>query len=380
MPAPARSWVCVALATGLAFLPARAEEGQVLERFAVARDGDALLLPVTFRGKTYQFGLDSGSTWNVFDTALPLGDPLDERPAWGTDSLVRLRFFPAPQARTGGLNLKTTEPVVAFDCARFRRVLGSDIHGFLGMPFFRRHVLRVDFDQGEVLVLQKAGPDCGRGFAVRYDERRVPLLRIDVAGDTGQEVAIETGWTGSVCLAEPLFDTAVKQEDLAVVGTMLSETVSGTLARRLGRLKQLTLGEFTPRGLLTTAGKGSRLGLGFWSRFVVTFDLPHDKVYLKRGKEFDRPDVHDLSGLHLLRQDGQVVVHSVGKGSAAEAAGLKSGDVLVRVGDTRVEAMSLFRLRKCFCVGDTRVRLTVRRGGKETEITLALGNEQGAGK
>ena len=37
------------------------EDANVVERFKVASDGDALLLPVTFQGKTYQFLLDTGA-------------------------------------------------------------------------------------------------------------------------------------------------------------------------------------------------------------------------------------------------------------------------------------------------------------------------------
>jgi hypothetical protein len=378
MNVPTRLLVCAALATGLA--PAPAEETQVLERFAVATGGEPLLLPVTFRGRTYQFCLDSGSTPNVFDTSLPLGDPLEETLVGGAEGPVRLRLFAAPEARAGGLNLQTAEPVVAFDFAMFRQVLGRDLHGFLGMPFFRSHVVRVDFDQGELLVLKAADPDCGRRFAVTYDPNGAPRLRIDLAGGNRPEAIIDTGWSGSACLAEPIFDATLKSGGLALVGTERSETLSGTSTLRLGRLTQLSLGEFTPPGVLATEGKANRLGLGFWSRFVVTFDLPHDGVYLRRGKGFDRADTHDLSGLHLLRKEGQVVIHSVDKGSAAEAGGLKAGDALVRVGDTPVEAMSLFALRKRFCVGETTVQLTVRRGGKETEIALALGREPGGGK
>jgi hypothetical protein len=165
-----------------------------------------------------------------------------------------------------------------------------------------------------------------------------------------------------------------------VVGEEPCETVSGAAVRRLGRLKYLSLGEFTPPGVLAVEGKDNLLGLRFWSRFVVTFDFPHDKVYLKRGKNFERPDTHDVWGMRLCRKDGKVMVDSVDKGSAAEGAGLKPGDVLVRVGDAKAEGMSLFQRRKCFCTEDTRLRLTVRRGDKEMAIVLALGREQAGRK
>jgi S1-C subfamily serine protease len=103
-------------------------------------------------------------------------------------------------------------------------------------------------------------------------------------------------------------------------------------------------------------------------------------VHLKKGKNFDRADAHDLSGLHVLRKNGQAVINSVDKGSTAETAGLKPGDVLVRVGDAKPDEVSLFQRRNCFCAEDTKLRLTVRRDDKEVEIVLALGREPVGGK
>jgi hypothetical protein len=379
--------VFVTLAGGLALLqtpvpetPAQTQEGAALERFEVSRDLDLLLLPVKLGGKTYPFGLDSGSTTHSFDTSLPLGNPIEEADVSGQDGMVRLKAFAAPEAMLGGLSLKTAEPVIAFDFAHVRQVLGCEIRGMIGVPFFRRNIVRIDFDKGELLVLKEPGRDCGRAFAVRCDAGMLPLLRVDVGGDEKQEFILDTGWTGSVCLDGKLFETTRKKGALAVVGTELSETVNGTSKRRSGRLRQLSLDDLALPGLLATEGKANLLGLGFCSRFVITFDLPHDKVYLKRGKDFDRVDAPDLSGLHILRDRGRVLVHSVDRGSAAESAGIKAGDVLVQVDEARTEEVSLFRLRQGFCVKDKKLRLKVRRGEEETELVLALGREAGGEK
>ena len=288
-------------------------ENNVLERFKVAQDGDCLLLPVKYKGKTYQFLIDSGSTWNVFDSSLPLGNPIDESDIKGAADAVRLKLYDAPSATVGGLSLKSTGPVVAFDFTRLRQVTGFEVYGFIGMPFLRRNVLRVDFDKGELLVLKKPSSDCGQEFAVNFNEGGIPRISVKVAGDEKQKFLLDTGLSSTGDLATKSFDTLLRNADLTVFGTRLFETISGTSEIRIGRLKQLSLGDFTVRGAAVSEGEESLLGLGFCSRFVMTLDLANDKVYLKKGKNFDRVDAHDLSGLHLLRKDGKVVVHSVDK-------------------------------------------------------------------
>src|SRR5206468_2611403 len=48
----------------------------VVQRFPVAKNGDALLLPVTIQGKTHLFVLGIGNARSVFDSSLPLAKPL----------------------------------------------------------------------------------------------------------------------------------------------------------------------------------------------------------------------------------------------------------------------------------------------------------------
>jgi hypothetical protein len=352
------------------------DDKNVLERFKVAKDGDLLLLPVSLKGKTYQFFLDTGATYNTFDSSLPLGDAIDEMEVSAADGAVRLKSYDAPPAAIGSLSLKTTEPVFAFDFTKFRQVTGHEVYGFIGMPFLRRHVLRVDFDEGELLVLKEPGRDCGQGCVVTYDDETLPRLGVHLAGVNKQDYLLDTGYNGTCGLPTKSFDTVLNNAGLTAISTALFESLSGTSTQRVGRLKHLSIGDFTLRSTVATEGNSNLLGLGFCSRFVMTLDFPHDKVYLKTGKNFDRADQVDLSGLHILRKDGKVVVHSVDKRSAAEAAGIQSGDFLVRVDNTKTADLSMFQLRLRFSTETKKLRVTTHRGEKENELVLTLGREQ----
>jgi S1-C subfamily serine protease len=52
------------------------------------------------------------------------------------------------------------------------------------------------------------------------------------------------------------------------------------------------------------------------------------------------------SGLHLLREGGRTFVHSVDEGSPAAAAGIKAGDVLVRLNGENVPAKTMRDIRQ----------------------------------
>ena len=53
-----------------------------------------------------------------------------------------------------------------------------------------------------------------------------------------------------------------------------------------------------------------------------------------------------MSGLHLLKQENGVVIHSVDKDSPAAAAGLKKDDVLFKINGQDVSGISLWKVRK----------------------------------
>jgi serine protease Do len=70
--------------------------------------------------------------------------------------------------------------------------------------------------------------------------------------------------------------------------------------------------------------------------------------------------------------DYGVRVGSVEAGGAAEKAGMKAGDIIVKVGDKDIKTMSdLNGVKKSYKAGDT-VTVTVNRNGTETELSLTF--------
>jgi hypothetical protein len=122
----------------------------VTARFKVAKDGDALLLPVTISGREHLFLLDTYCACTVFDASLPLGDPQQQRDFITGSDRVSLPLFNVPAVSLGGFNLQTClSTVAAVDLSKIREVSGYEIFGLIGMDFLNEHVLRIDFDKGE---------------------------------------------------------------------------------------------------------------------------------------------------------------------------------------------------------------------------------------
>jgi serine protease Do len=124
---------------------------------------------------------------------------------------------------------------------------------------------------------------------------------------------------------------------------------------------------------ILTPSQGS-VGLGFAipinrARLVAEDLIEHGKIRrpwigeLLRGAESSNPRDVITSG---------AVLRAVVPGSPAEAAGLRAGDQIVRVGPRRIRnALDWEAARLSLRVGD-RVPLEVRRGGRDVTVTVAV--------
>jgi S1-C subfamily serine protease len=119
----------------------------------------------------------------------------------------------------------------------------------------------------------------------------------------------------------------------------------------------------------------NNVGGGVLKRFVVTLDYDHQLMYLKpiQGK-VDDLDTFDRSGLWINGADQGFKIVDVGKGTPADVAGLRAGDVITAVDGKPVSAIRLYNLRKRLRndPAGTTVTMTVTREGASRKVKLTL--------
>ena len=337
---------------------------EVLAEFKIPADVPVILLPVTFDGKEYDFILDTGATHVVFDASLK--DKLGKRFLWPRKGkkvggeTFKVEFFHAPRAYLGSLNLKDCMFVIVDDLEPVSSVLKTKIHGILGMNFLEDYVIQIDFDKAKILFLkgkkntdifsflrpkENEHPEWGECISIkRRFLDRSPYVQADFDGhiatlmvDTGHYVQIPTPNVTGVA---------------GILKKRTFERVCPVQSKGYGVVETLSVGSLEYKELVFKQDTPSLLGLFFLSRHMVTFDFPNNKMYLKKGKDFDRPTGLPLSleqlDFTLCRNRGNTVVSSIDPNGLGHRKGIRQDDVLLKIENQDVSSYGLVELVEFF--------------------------------
>ncbi len=351
-----------------------AEAQPPLEQFAVATDGDILLLPVTFEGKTQLFLVDTGTVVTVFDKALLLGQPTHRIPVETVSGNKDIDMFDAPNAQVGKLSLRSGPYVLGTDLRMLRLVSGREISGIIGMDFLSNYVVQIDFDAGKLSFLPSAVGDVGTPSPI-LREMAGPCVQVNIPGlELPEKFLIDTGSTDSAGMTTQLMKALSKEGKARAVGFITTVGLASMGAKEKWLVESLTVAGSHYRDIVAlTQHQDNLLGLGFWAGHIVTFDFPNGVMYLKRSSRPCRHKDLDLSGLHILRVEGKTIVHSVDEGSPAAVRGIRPNDVLLTIAGERAEQRSMFAIRQQLCCESKDLRFTILRGEETIEVTIDLG-------
>lgn len=352
----------------------------VIAKFAVARQGDLLRIPVEIGGSEYEFLLDTGAMANVLDKSLAekLGPLKRSRRSYpqGVPPLYQL-----PVAKLGGTDIAVTGDTALVDLAELRRMSGYDIQGLLGINFLQTFVLELDFDNGSVSFLEAAPQRKAKPFHLSRDPHDRRMLLIDILPDRSVPFLVDTGMAspGVGELTSAVFDELLEANRLTLLGPEAKTlTLAGVVSNRKAQVDVFKLAGFEHRNLRVSAGTLNGLGLRFLSRYKVTLDFVNDQAWFEPGQRFSAPAMFDSSGMIFSRTDGQTIVERVHPDGPAFAAGIKAGDVLTHLNGHPLSEHTLFTIRQVLCRPERTLKFTLERSGESHVCELTLKNWQKA--
>jgi hypothetical protein len=357
--------------------PTSSFAGEVLAEFDIGKDAAAVIIPVTIRGRSYPFLVDTGSTYSVFDTSLRplLGEKAEGKNLSTPNGAARFEFTMPPAAFVGSLPLAKDRPVMVLDLKPTSEALGLEIKGCLGMDFLSQYVVRIDFDQGRLALSRTPGRDAGQAVPLQIGGGRA-FVEANVFG-TGpaNSFLIDTGdiGLGSGRLTGSTFRLLNELGKLSRDGVSKVETGGGRMEVKQGFVESLTIGAFEHRRLnFGDARDADSLGLGFWARYTPTFDFPGKVVYMKASERHRVTDTPAASGLGLVKREGRVIVEGIQEGSPAAKAGIVKGDEVLSIDDRKAGECAIIVLGRLLRGEGRTVRIEVRHGEVVREVAVRL--------
>jgi len=278
------------------------------------------IVPVTFgegEGTTLDLLLDTGSSWTILD-------PKALRGLVAAGSRIRKASFKS--VRIGPHKIGPLQASV-LPMKSISLAVGRELDGILGFPAFRDVLLTLDYPAGELRV--------SRGSLPRPDGREIfralgkrPHLEAGI-GDRRVKLLLDSGFTGRFEFRRSDFAkwTVVPRPATSHLD------VEGVAVLDGGRPEEtIRFGPLDFENPVVILG-GDRLAGGQVLRhFVLTFDQKKNRMRM-RANHTEPVRMPPLVGAGLgyaPRPEGLEVV-AVFPGSAAEAAGLRKGDLVVAI-------------------------------------------------
>lgn len=350
-----------------------------------------VMVNVRINGKgPYLFYLDSGGHDLISPRlARELGLEVEGegRSGGAGESTVEEGYTKVDSITIGGVVLKNqTIPVLETSPPE---VVGEKIGGLLGLEFFERFVTKIDYaantvtfeDPAHFSIVERRSAGTAVPFKF-YEHMPQVAGRFD---GISARYDIDTGSSQTVTMTRPFVErTGLRARYPDAVTLVDGFGTGGATRSTIIRATSLALGKEEverPAASLSTAQHGAfsdpvyagNIGNGALRHFRVTFDYPHETMYLA---PVAHPDLsaygYNRTGIIVILDHGNLKVVDASPGTPAAEAGIKAGDLLTSVGGvdvTRKPLREIKQMLKQVAIGKP-LSVSLRRDGIDHVITL----------
>lgn len=253
--------------------------------------------------------------------------------------------------------------VLGQDYLELRNYLGTDVHGILGYELFSRFIIQIDYEKRMLTLMLPEKFHKRRRFQtipISIEDTK-PYLLAPVVFENGlilnAKLLVDSGASHGLML-EPQSDSII-QVPRHTVSTLIGRGLGGEIVGKVGRINSITLGSFRLDRVIANfpdpnsysdsikignVFRNGAIGGEILSRFVVIFNFPEGKVYLKKNAAFKQNFYYNLSGVTLKAKGSQLntfEVTAVREQSPSQHGGILPGDIVLSVNGILVKDLDL---------------------------------------
>ncbi|HSD13527.1 MAG TPA: PDZ domain-containing protein [Flavobacterium sp.] len=394
-----------------------------------------IILPVEINGTKLNMLLDSGSEPSII-FSFPENDTIQlyntkkiKISGMGNEEMAEGIYSDTNIANVNGYkNDKFDLLVILDENLNFSSRIGIPVNGILGYSFFKNNVVEIDYQKKKVTVyrdrkiLSKKRMKSFTDLPITVVNDRAYLnvkAKLD-KNEVDLKLLVDTGLGDGLWLFE---NDLIKTND-NYFEDVLGEGIGGTVFGKKSRLDELEFSEFKFKSPLVSypdtssykqlrlvKNRNGSLGGAMLKRFTIVMDYNGGHLYLKKSGYYNDPFNYNMSGIEVqhggvqwiqevdkIRDDRSTNVlnvneialdestlkykftlkpvyeiASVRKNSPAEAAGLKTGDKVLKINNKNIGNLSKQKIDEMLQEEDGKtIKIEIERKGivKKFEFQL----------
>lgn len=264
-------------------------------------------------------------------------------------------------------------------------VYGIKIDGIIGYSFFRRYIVKINFDSLKISVYQ---PGYIRypphGVLLHPAFRGLPIVPL-VAKDSrtiSSNYYFDTG--AGLCF---LFSKQFKEDSAILLKKRKPvpievQGLGGKKQMQLTMIKELRIGSFKFRkvptyilddefNVLAYPSIDGLIGNDILRRFNLIINYPQREIHLLPNTHFRDLFDYSYTGMTMYFLDGQIIADDIIEGSPAGRAGIKNGDVITAIDNDFSNDIETYKnlLQKA----GSKINILVMRDGVPIILTIRIG-------
>src|SRR5215217_2207584 len=370
----------------------RFTNGQRSSRMPIDRLGNAIFVQARINNSPpLWFVLDTGASATFIDArrARSLGlKSVGNVAASGTGGSVQVKFARGVNFTLPGVKL-IDQSVATIPFRKEISGMKPNFGGILGYDFISRFVLEIDYlNKRLTLHDAKSYEYEGPGKHVPITVEGTPFVSADVKVSGHEPIAgrfeIDSGYDGAMTLYQPFVNAHPFLAPPAAGNQSTRQGLGQSSTATKARVERFDFGGFSFLDVVSdfSVGEGGSggdhdvsglIGNEILSRFKVIFDYSRQEMILEPNAHLTDPFGANVSGLVLELQTKPrrvVKVTDVKEESAAQGAGIQTGDQLIAIDNESTSSLSLEQIEKLLQEQEREFLLTVKRGARVLKIKL----------